>query len=271
MSTLPTTQDVRHVREQAEAGINVTFHAVKSPLFAALGAVDAATKTVTEAITKARSEAAERADQTQGRLHQVASDLQLRVSELPNEVSELRHRLEPAELRKLVEQYRDAAQKTYGSLIERGEEVFDELRSRPTVKQALDSVESGVDTAQQRLENAVRELNSTVDELRARFARTSRSASEKAAWQAKRVAAAAGEQVQDTAERVAGVAAETGEQVSEQVKDTGEKVSEAITEAGDDAAATARSTGRRVAERAAPPPQRKTGTRRPGDNSSRKH
>lgn len=267
MSTLPTTQDVRHVREQAEAGVSATFDAVKSPLFAALGAVDAATRTVTDVIAKARTGAAERAEEAQDRVQKALNGLQSRVSDLPKDVSELRHRLEPAEMRKMAEQYREAAQKVYASLIERGEEVFVDIRNRPAVRQAFDSVESGVDTAQERLETAVRELNATVDELRSRFARGSRSISERAAWQAQRAATTAGEQVRDTAQRVADAATEAGEQV----RDTGEKVSKATTEAGDDAASTARSAGRKVAERAAPPPQRKPVGRRPGDNSTRKH
>ena len=271
MSTLPTTQDVRHVREQAEAGVFATFDTVKNPLFAALGAVDAATRTVTDVIAKARTGAAERAEEAQGRVQKALHELQSRVSELPNEVSELRHRLEPAEMRKMAEQYREAAQKAYASLIERGEEVFGDIRNRPAVRQALDSVGSGVNTAQERLEIAVRELNATVDDLRSRFARGSRSIGEKTAWQAQKVAETVGEQVKGTAQRVADAATEAGEQVADTVHDTGEKVSKATGEAGDDAASTARSTGRKVAERAAPPPQRKPVGRRPGDNSARKN
>ncbi|HEU0087035.1 MAG TPA: hypothetical protein VFQ77_05215 [Pseudonocardiaceae bacterium] len=272
MPVLPTTEDVRQAREQAEAGVNATFDVVKNPLFAALGAADVATKVVTEVFARARSEATERAEEAQIRLQKTLNDLQTRVFELPKEATELRHRLEPVELRKLAEQYRDAAHHVYTSLIERGAEVFGELRSRPGVQQALETVESGVDTAQERLEIAVRDLNAAVDELRVRFARTTRSVGERAALQTEQVATAAAQQVEEAGVQVAETAAATGQQVKDagrQAKDAAEQVAEAAVEAGDEAAATSRSAARRVAERAAPPP-RKTPTRRPGDNSSRK-
>lgn len=217
MATLPTTEDVRRAREQAEAGANVAFDALKSPLLAALGAVDTATRAATVAFAKARREA-----------------------------TELRHHLERGELHKLVGQYGEAAHHVYLSLIERGEEVLDELRRQPQVRHALESVEAGVDTAQERLENAVRDLNATVDELRSRFARTSRSAGERAARETEELAATAEERVQDAADRV----------------------SRATGRAGDEVAATTRSTARTVAERAAPP--RKPATRRPGENNTRR-
>lgn len=249
MPTMPETEDVRSAREQAETAVSSTFEVVKSPLLAALGAVDTATHAVTDAFAKARSGAGERAEETQARLQRALNELQSRVSDLPRELSGLRQRLEPAELRKLADEYREAAQKAYASLVERGEDVYGDLRSRPMVKQAIDSVESGVDTAQERLEVAVRELNATVEELRARFARTSRSVGEKAAIQTQRAAAAA----------------------SEQVKETGDKLADATSEAGDEAAASTRSASRKVANRATPPaPQHKEPSRRPGDNSTRK-
>lgn len=130
MPALPTTKDVRRMRKQAEAGVTVTFEVMKTPLFAVLGAVDAASH---------------------------------------------------AELRKLAGACEKAVREAYASLVERGEEVFDDLRGQPRVIQALDSVGSGVDTAQERMEVVVRDLNSAAADLRSRFARTSRSVEEKAA------------------------------------------------------------------------------------------
>jgi len=246
MPALPTTEDVRQVRKQAEAGVTATIQVVKSPLLAALGAVDAATKAVTEAFGKARSEAADRRGETQHRLLKALNELQARVSELPAEIGELRHRLEPAELRKRAEDYREATQQAYVSLIERGEEVFGEFRSQPRVRHALDSVETGVDAAQERLEAVVREVNAAVEDLRSRFALSSRSVGEKIARGAEQGTATAAEQVQSTAAEVSGT----------------------VSEAGHDAAAAARGAARKVADRAAPP--RKGATRRPGDNSTRR-
>lgn len=196
MPALPTTEDVRRMRKQAEAGVTVTLDAVKTPLFAVLGAVDAASH---------------------------------------------------AELRKLAGACEKAVREAYASLVERGEEVFADLRSQPRVRHALNSVESGVDTAQQRLEVVVRDLNSAADDLRSRFARTSRSVGEQAARDAERLSAAAAQQVQATAGAV----------------------SEAVTEAGAEAAHATRSATGDVtppaANRAAPPRRPAGG---PADNKT---
>ena len=252
MPTLPTTEDVRHARKQAEAGVAATFDAVRSPLLAALGALDAATRAVTDAFGKVRSEAADRAEETQSRLQKSLHELQSRVSDLPAELGELRHRLEPAELRKLAEEYGEAAQKIYISLIERGEEVFGQLRSRPRVQQALDSVESGVDTAQDRLERVVSDVNAVVEDLRRRFLRTSRSVGERVAQEVEEVSAETTQRVQDTAEKA---------------QATADDVSRAVDEDGTEAASTTRSVTDKVADQVTPP--RKPVIRRPGDDTTR--
>ncbi|MGH3896944.1 MAG: hypothetical protein ACRDTA_01570 [Pseudonocardiaceae bacterium] len=192
MSTLPTAQDVRRMRKQAEAGVTVTFDAVKTPLFAVLGAVDAAAHT---------------------------------------------------ELRALAGACGQAVREAYVSFVERGAEVFDDFRSQPRVKQALNSVESGVDTAQQRLEVAVRDLNVAAADLRSRFAWTSRSVGEEVARDAERVGTAAAQQVRATAGEVA----------------------EAVTEAGQEAAYETRVEARTAANPAVPPHRPASG---PADNKT---
>jgi heparin binding hemagglutinin HbhA len=244
---------VRYARRQAEAGVTATFDVVRSPLLAALGALDIATKAATEALGKVRSEAADRAEEAQSRWQKTLQELQARVSDLPAEFGELRHRLEPAELRKLAEEYGEAAQRTYAALIERGAEIYDELRNQPRVQQALDSVEFGVDTAQERLERVVEEVNVAVDEMRSRFARTSRAVGEQVARGTEEVTTETSRRVQDAAGKV---------------QHTADDLSKGVSEAGQEAAATTRSTTRKVADRAAPP--RKPVTRRPGDNTTRK-
>lgn len=245
MPALPTTEDVRHVRQQAEAGVTATIQVMRNPLLAALGVVDAATSLLTETLARTR-DAADRGGETQYRLLRALNEMQSRVSELPGEISELRYRLEPTELRRLAEQYRESAQQAYASLVERGEEALGELRSQPRVQQALGSVESGVDTAQERLETVVRDLNIAVEELRSRFARTSRSVGEKVARGTETAVTAAAGQMEDTAH----------------------DVTDAVLDAGVEAAAVSRGASRRVADRAAPP--RRPVTRRPGDNNTRK-
>lgn len=248
MGTLPTnkdiTRDIRHARRQAEATVTATMGRVKTPLLAVLGAAETAGSTLTDAIGKARDGATGRAQGTQDRLQSALDDLQRRVSDLPAEVGELRSRLDPAELRKLVDAYSDVAQKAYTSLAERGEEVFGEFRKQPQVKRAMGSVESGVDTAQERLEALAKDLNELADDLLARFARTSRSAGESAA--------------QATQQRA--------DQLAEQVKEVSEEAASSVSEAGQEAASSTRSTARKAGTSASS--QRKPAARRTTNNSS---
>jgi heparin binding hemagglutinin HbhA len=248
MRTLPTnrdiTRDIRHARRQAEASVSATMDRVRTPLLAALGAVETAGSTVTEAIGKARSGATGRTQGTQDRLQSALDDLQRRVSDLPAEIGELRSRLDPAELRKLVDAYADVAQKAYTSLAERGEEVFGEFRDRPQVQRALGSVESGVDAAQHRLEALAKDLNELADDLLARFARGSRSAGEAAAQATQQQA----------------------DQLAEQVKEVSEEAASSVSEAGGEAASSTRSTARKAGNRASA--QRKPAARRTTGDSS---
>lgn len=237
MPTLPTTKDVRQARKQADADVNATFDTVKYPLFAALGTVDGATHALAD------------------RVQQVLHDLQSRVSDMPAELGELRTRLELPALIRLARDYREAVQGAYASRVERGEEVFDQFRTRPQVKWAFDSVESGVDTAQERLEVVLRELNSAIADLLTRFAQTSRSVGEKVARNTDKATATAAQRVR-----------ETGRVASERVQETADDLSEAVTEAGDEVAFAARSTSRKAANRVVPP--RRAATQPPGTSGT---
>src|SRR4051794_40165213 len=107
--TRPNTDDVRKAVEQ-----------VRTPLLAALGAGDLAAKAVLDAVTRAK----ENADAAR--------------KELPTDVTSLREKLDPSELRKLVDEYTDAAVKLYRKLAAQGEETFDKLRTQPQVKKVVD-------------------------------------------------------------------------------------------------------------------------------------
>lgn len=248
MPTLPTntqvTKNIRSVRRNAEASVTATMDRVKTPLLAVLGAAETAGSALTDAINKARTEATGRAQDTQDRLQSALDDLQRRVSDLPAEIGELRTRLEPEELRKLAEAYGEVAHNAYTTLAERGDEVFGEFRRRPQVKRALGSLESGVDSAQERLEAVAKDVNDLADELLSRFARTSRSAGEKAA--------------RTTAQRA--------DQLAEQVKEVSDDVAGTVSEAGGEAASSTRSTARKTANRASA--QRKPTPRRTDGNGT---
>lgn len=248
MPTLPTNRDltknIRTARRHAEESVTTTVDRVKTPLMAVLGAAETAGSALTDAFTKARSEATGRAHETQDRLQSALDDLQRRVSDLPAEIGELRSRLEPAEIRKLADAYGEVAQKAYTSLAERGDDLFGEFRSQPQVKRALGSVESGVDAAQERLEAVAKDVNDLADDLLSRFARTSRSAGEKTA--------------RTTEQRA--------DQLAEQVKEVSDEVAGTVSEAGGEAASSTRSTARKTASRASA--QRKPAPRRTSNNGS---
>ncbi|WP_199441596.1 hypothetical protein [Umezawaea beigongshangensis] len=116
MPNVPSQEELRKAGEQAAA-------AARTPLLAALGAGDLAAKAVVEALNKAKSRFEERSEAAKN---------------APNEFAGLRDRLDPAELRKLVDAYTQSAMQLYGYLAEQGEQTLDKLRSQQQVKKAAD-------------------------------------------------------------------------------------------------------------------------------------
>src|ERR1700741_3873431 len=124
MVALPKTEDVRKAGGQA-------VDALRTPLLAALGAGDLATQAVRDAVNKTRSRVNEGADAAKGAVDQVPRDL--------------------AGLRKLVDEYTDAAQKLYQKLADQGEEALTKLKAQPQVGKALDQLEEAIATLQHRV------------------------------------------------------------------------------------------------------------------------
>jgi heparin binding hemagglutinin HbhA len=201
MPNLPTQEELRKAGEQAAA-------AARTPLLAALGAGDLATKAVIEALTKAKTQFDERTEAAK-----------TAVDELPSELSGLREKLDPAELRKLVDAYTQSALHLYSYLAEQGEQTLEKLRSQPQVKKALDQVEGVVDAAQKRAESAAEDARELADDVLGKVTRRTRS---------------------------------VGEKTARAVSDASEKLADAVEEAGDDVAHEVRSTSRKAANRTAP-------------------
>jgi heparin binding hemagglutinin HbhA len=201
MPNLPTQEELRKAGEQAAA-------AARTPLLAALGAGDLATKAVIEALTKAKTQIDERTEAAK-----------TAVDELPTELSGLREKLDPAELRKLVDAYTQSALHLYSYLAEQGEQTLEKLRSQPQVKKALDQVEGVVDAAQKRAESAAEDARELADDVLGKVTRRTRS---------------------------------VGEKTARAVSDASEKLADAVEEAGDDVAHEVRSTSRKAANRTAP-------------------
>lgn len=206
--TMPNAKDVRKARKQAVEALNTAVEQVRTPLLAAIGAGDLATQAVVEAVNKARTRVTERAEATKHA-----------VEDLPTDLTSLREKLDPAELRKLVDEYTEAAQKLYQKLTDAGEDAVAKLRSQPQVKKAIEQLEEAIATLQERVGDVAGDARELAEDVLAKVTRRTRSVGEKTARTAQQAAA---------------------------------EVAEAVTEAGDDIAHEVRSTSRKVANKTAP-------------------
>ena len=186
---LPTTEDVRKAREQAVAVLSTAAESVRTPLLAALGAGDLATQAVVDAVTRARTKVNESATTAR--------------ESVPTDLAGLREKVDPAELRKLVDEYTEAAQKLYQRLTDAGEDALSKLRAQPQVKKALDQLEEAIATLQDRVGDVAGDARELADDLLARVSRRTRSVGEKTARGVKKVAAEVAEDVQEAGDEVA--------------------------------------------------------------------
>jgi heparin binding hemagglutinin HbhA len=185
MVALPKTDDVRKVGGQA-------VEVLRTPLLAALGAGDLATQAVRDAVGRTRSRVNEGTEAARGA-----------VDELPRDLAGVRDRLDPAELRKLVDEYTEAAQKLYQKLAGQGEDTLTKLRTQPQVRKAFDQLEEAISTLQERVGDAAGDARELADEVLARVTRRTRSTGEKAARSAQRAAVEAAEVIEELGVEVA--------------------------------------------------------------------
>lgn len=228
--SLPTSTDVRKVREQAAQTVSERAEVARTPLLAVLGAGDYAVATVTKVVTDARARATAQAE-----------DVQTRVAELPQ-------RLSPEALRQVVADLRADAEERYTGFAARGEKTWGRIRKQPQVKNAISTIETYTDKLDARVDTAVDEVHDVAEKALATVTRQTRSTGEKAARATQRFAA-------ETAETVAEVAKD----VSGDVAEAGEDAAATINEAADEAASSTRSVTRKAANRTAP----KTAVRKP--------
>ena len=218
---LPTQEDVRKAREHAVAVLSTAADSVRTPLLAALGAGDLATQAVIDAVNKARTKVGEGAH--------TAKET---ADTLPRDLAGLREKVDPAELRKLVDEYTEAAQKLYHKLAGQGEDALTKLKAEPRVAKAIEQLEEAIATLQERVGDAAGDARELTEEVLAKVTRRTRSVGEK------------------TARTVTRVADETAE---------------AVEELGDDVAHEVRSASRKAANRTAP---RKPAARTTSANST---
>src|ERR1700741_4888713 len=173
MVALPKTEDVRKAGGQA-------VDALRTPLLAALGAGDLAPQAVRDAVNKTRTRVNEGADAAKGA-----------VDELPRALAGVRERLDPAELRKLVDEYTEAAQKLYQKLADKGEEALTKLRAQPQVGKAAGRAGGAIATLQPRGGDVAGDTREIAEEVRAKVPRQTPSVGEKTARRAERAGAEA--------------------------------------------------------------------------------
>ena len=219
MVAFPKTDDVRKAGEQA-------VEALRTPLLAALGAGDLATQAVRDAVNKTRTRVNEGAGAARGA-----------VDELPRDLAGVREKLDPAELRKLVDEYTEAAQKLYQKLADQGEDALNKLREQPQVGKALDQLEAAIATLQDRVGDVAGDARELADEMLARVTRRTRS---------------------------------VGEKTARAASQAGTDAAQAIEELGDDVAHEVRSASRKAANRTAPRKATTTSTTRKTNGAAKK-
>jgi heparin binding hemagglutinin HbhA len=217
--SLPTAADVRRAREQAAKSAAERAELARTPLLAVLGAGDLAVATVSKAVTDARSRAA---------------GARGRAGQLPQ-------RMSGDELRKLLDELRAQLEKVYAEFAERGEQTWDQLRTKPQLRQAVSTLKAYTD-----------KLDAQVDTL----VEEARDAGEKALGTVSRQTRFVGERAARTTQRFSGGAARTITEVSDEaaaaVAETGVEAAQVIAVAGDDVAHETRRRTRETANRTAP-------------------
>lgn len=131
------TDDVRNI-------VNTAVEQLRTPLLAALGAGNLAAEAVSDYIGKARE-----------RVTESGEAARKNIEEIPSEVSTLREKLDPAELRKLIDEYTEAALKLYNKLAETGEQTLDKFLAEPRVKAVIDQLEGVSTEARGRVEEVL--------------------------------------------------------------------------------------------------------------------
>lgn len=117
---------------------------VRTPLLAALGAGNLASQAVVDAVSKAKD-----------RVIESGEAARKNIEEIPHDVEGLREKLDPAELRKVIDEYTEAALKLYNKLAESGEQTWDKIAAQPQVKKAIEQLEDATADTRERLDTVL--------------------------------------------------------------------------------------------------------------------
>ncbi|EID54031.1 hypothetical protein [Saccharomonospora xinjiangensis] len=154
------TEDVRKV-------MNTAMEQVRTSLLAALGAGSLASQAVADAVSKARTRVSASSDAAKKN-----------IEELPSEFEQIKDRLDPAELRKLLDDYTEAATKLYQKLVSSGEQTWEQA-VEPQVKRGIEQFEEALRAAQERVDVVTTDARERVDEMVALLTRRAREAEQK--------------------------------------------------------------------------------------------
>lgn len=178
------TDDVRKT-------VNTAMDQVRTSLLAALGAGNLAGDAVADAVSKARD-----------RVNESSESARRNIEELPGELEHLRDRLEPAELRKLLDEYTDSALRLYRRLAESGEETWGRLSDQPQVRQAVEQLEEALHNAQGRVDDVASDTRERMDEVVSRLTRRTRETGQRAGTAVEEAGERAADALDEAAEPV---------------------------------------------------------------------
>lgn len=270
-----------------------TIDSVKTPLFAAVGAGDLAVEAVGGFVKDLRGRAATAATDTQARAQRTRELIASLPAQVPNDLTELRSRLNKDDLRKQAESYLHNAAETYGELAHRGETRVGELRKQHAVDARLSEAERLSEEAIEELTRRSRFVRDFATRVVGRIGARSEKATEAVSSAKNKAIAGVAEAHETVADRVADIAdetretlataevaaAKTAEKAVAAVKDALPEQKTAATDVGETKkeAASEDAEGKKPAESASvngaaskKAPARRTATKRSGTTASRK-
>ncbi|HET6501664.1 MAG TPA: hypothetical protein VFG87_12965 [Amycolatopsis sp.] len=156
--------------EDVRKAMNTAAEQLRTPLLAALGAGNLASQAVADAMSRARD-----------RVTETGEFARRNIEELPGEMTTMRERFDPAELRKVVDEYTEAAFKLYNKLAETGEQAWDRFLAEPRVKDVFKQVEEVLHTAQGRVGEVGSDARERFEDVLGGISKRSRAGGERVA------------------------------------------------------------------------------------------
>jgi heparin binding hemagglutinin HbhA len=181
---LPTSTDVRNVRERAKKTFDAQLDLLRTPVLAWIGFNDLAVHT---------------------------------LRELPDKLSR-------EQLRTRANKAADSAREAYDEWAERGEVRVERIRTQPRVARALRNAEDLTKRANRQVDTVVDELHDAGEDLLGRVSTQTRSVGEKTARRTERVARDAAAEITDGSSELAEQIVEAGDDAAHDTRSATRKV-----------------------------------------------